>query len=103
MEHENFLTEEERQIEDECEQERYAELYRDMEKEALQQGEKKPKANEGYSARVCLEEELKRNNADKNAYNQVGFNYDNAKEKSSSKTTEGKFHWWPIFILSRSF
>jgi hypothetical protein len=38
----------------------------------------------------CLEEELKRINTDKNAYNQVGFTYENSKE-SSSKTTEGKF------------
>jgi len=35
---ENFLTEEEKHIEEECEQERYLELYRDIEKEALQQG-----------------------------------------------------------------
>jgi hypothetical protein len=40
-----------------------------------------------------LEEELKRMNAEKNVYNQVGFTYDdssNSKE-SSSKITEGKF------------
>lgn len=35
---ENCLTEEERRIEDECDQERYLELYRDIEKEASQQG-----------------------------------------------------------------
>jgi len=38
----------------------------------------------------CLEEELKRISTDKNAYNQVGFTYENSKE-SSSKITEGKF------------
>lgn len=35
---ENFLNEEEKRIEEECEQERYLELYKDIEKEALQQG-----------------------------------------------------------------
>jgi metal-responsive CopG/Arc/MetJ family transcriptional regulator len=67
---ENFLNEEDKRIEEECDQERYAELYRDIQKETLQQ-----------------EEELKRINADKNAYNQVGFTYDDSKELSS-KTTE---------------
>ncbi len=37
---ENFLTEEDKRIEEECEQERYLELYRDIEKEALQQGKR---------------------------------------------------------------
>jgi hypothetical protein len=35
---ERFLNDEEQRIEEECEQERYLELYRDIEKEALQQG-----------------------------------------------------------------
>ena len=33
-----YMNEEEKRIEDECEQERYLELYRDIEKEALHQG-----------------------------------------------------------------
>jgi hypothetical protein len=39
-----------------------------------------------------LEEELKRINADKNTYNQVGFNYDqsNNSKESSNKIIEGK-------------
>lgn len=36
----NYLNEEEKRIEEECEHERYVELYRDIEKEALQQGKK---------------------------------------------------------------
>jgi hypothetical protein len=35
---ETYFNEEEQRIEDECDQERYLELYRDIEKEALQQG-----------------------------------------------------------------
>jgi hypothetical protein len=37
---ENFLNEEDKRIEEECDQERYLELYRDIEKETLQQGNK---------------------------------------------------------------
>lgn len=37
---EQFLNEEEKRIEEECDQERYLELYRDIEKETLQQGTK---------------------------------------------------------------
>ena len=40
---ERFSSEEERRIEEECEQERYFELYRDIEKEAARQGKKKRK------------------------------------------------------------
>ncbi|CAF4000689.1 unnamed protein product, partial [Rotaria sp. Silwood1] len=70
---ENFLNEEEKRIEEECDQERYLELYRNIEKEALQH-----------------EETIKRINADKNAYNQVGYAYDdsNNSKESSNKTTE---------------
>ncbi|CAF3695001.1 unnamed protein product, partial [Rotaria sordida] len=70
---ENFLNEEDKHIEEECNQERYLELYRDMEKEALQQ-----------------EEILKRINTDPHTYNQVGYTYDglNNSKESSSKTTE---------------
>lgn len=39
-----------------------------------------------------LEEELKRTNADKNTYKQVGFSYDDTKE-SSTKTTDGKSYF----------
>ena len=35
---------------------------------------------------------MKRSNAEKNMYNQVGFSYDDSKE-SSSKTTEGNHHF----------
>jgi len=35
---ETYFNEEEQRIENECDQERYLELYRDIEKEALQQG-----------------------------------------------------------------
>lgn len=35
---EEYLNEEEKRIEQECDQERYMELYKDMEKEALHQG-----------------------------------------------------------------
>lgn len=38
---------------------------------------------------LCLEEESKRINKDKNTYKQVGFSYDNSNE-SSTKTTEGE-------------
>ena len=38
-----FLNEEEKRIEEECGQERYLELYKDIEKEALQQGKNKLK------------------------------------------------------------
>ncbi|CAF3358969.1 unnamed protein product [Rotaria sp. Silwood1] len=70
---ENFLNEEEKRIEEECDQERYLELYRNIEKEALQH-----------------EETIKRINSDKNAYNQVGYTYDdsNNSKESSNKTTE---------------
>ena len=37
-EDETILDESQRRIEEECEQERYADLYRDVEKEMLQQG-----------------------------------------------------------------
>ncbi|CAF3763277.1 unnamed protein product [Rotaria socialis] len=69
----HFLSEEEKRIEEECDKERYLALYKDMEKEALQQ-----------------EEEWKRLNADKTAYSQVGYTYDDlSKTKgSSSKTIE---------------
>ncbi|UJR25160.1 hypothetical protein I4U23_006518 [Adineta vaga] len=67
---EQYMNEEEKRIEEECEQERYLELYRDIEKETLQQ-----------------EEELKRKNADKNTYNQVGFNYQES-NPTVTKTTE---------------
>ena len=42
---------------------------------------------------VFLEEELKRMNAEKNVYNQVGFTYNDSSnlKESSSKITEGKF------------
>lgn len=40
VEQDHFLTDQEKQIEEECEQERYLELYRDIENEALQQGKK---------------------------------------------------------------
>ncbi|CAF1047243.1 unnamed protein product [Adineta steineri] len=68
-----YLNEEEKRIEEECEQERYLELYRDIEKETLQQ-----------------EEELKRFNAEKNAYNQVGFSYQELPKpnESSNKIAE---------------
>ncbi len=48
---------------------------------------------------MCLEEQLKRIDADKNAYNQVGFSYDqsNNSKESSSKITEG------IFYLRKKF
>ncbi len=36
-----LLSEEEQRIEEECDQERYLELYRDIEKEALHQGKRK--------------------------------------------------------------
>ncbi|CAF1166959.1 unnamed protein product [Adineta ricciae] len=65
-----YMNEEEKRIEDECEQERYLELHRDIEKEALHQ-----------------EEESKRNNTEKNTYNQVGFNYQEP-EQSTKKATE---------------
>ena len=104
VEQENFFTEEEKRIEEECDQERYVDLHRDLEKEALQQGEKSKELTDEFSSmNLSLEEELKRNNAHKNAYNQVGFSYDNSKE-SSTKTTEGNFHFRTvIFIHSRAF
>ncbi len=41
-----FISEEEQRIEEECDQERYLELYRDIEKEALQQGMKEIEVNQ---------------------------------------------------------
>ena len=84
---ENILTEEEKRIEDECDQERYLELYRDIEKEASQQGQTDNDLL--IECFRCLEEESKRINTDKNTYNQVGFSYGNSNE-SSTKATEGE-------------
>jgi len=93
---EQILTDEEKQIEDECEQERYVDLYRDMESEALKQGKRSAICENEYS-NFDLEEELKRSNADKNSYNQVGFSYDqiNNSKESQSKTTEGRNEYLP--------
>lgn len=67
----SVLTEAERRMEEECERERYIDLYKDMEKEALQK-----------------EEEAKRLAVDKSAYNQVGFSYqDDNKTKDSTNTS----------------
>jgi len=42
---ENFLNEEEKHLEEECDQERYLELYQDIEKETLRQGNRKKLIN----------------------------------------------------------
>ena len=89
---EDPVHEEERRIEEECDQERYLELYRDVEKQAAQEGRTTIDLFVTMLFVRSLEEESKRLSADKNAYNQVGFKYDesNKSKEPSSKTAEGK-------------
>ena len=89
---EDLVHEHDRHIEEECERERYLELYRDVEKHAAQEGSTTIDLLVTMLLVPCLEEELKRLNADKSAYNQVGFKYDetNKPQEPSSTTTEGK-------------
>jgi hypothetical protein len=90
---EKIFTDEEIRMENECDQERYLELYKDIEKETLQQGKRQIYQYINVVFYVFLEEELKRFNADKNTYKQVGFSYENSNnsKESSTKATEGKY------------